>query len=56
VDATVSLGAEVDRLYDLIDNRGQSGAKDGKKRFTFEPYGYYWLRQDEGPESLAGRE
>lgn len=53
VKAVVSLGENVDHVFDLLTNDKQSVPKDGDLQFTFEPYGYYWLRQDGWPESLA---
>lgn len=56
IKAIVSLGEDVDHVFDVLTNREQSTAKGGDQRFTFEPYGYYWLRSDGGLESLAGEE
>jgi maltose alpha-D-glucosyltransferase/alpha-amylase len=53
VKATVSLGEKAGLLFDLIRNVEQSHSTHAERQFTFEPYGYYWLRLDKGPESLG---
>ena len=56
VKAVVSLGDQVHNLFDVLTNCEYRVEKGGEQEFSFEPYGYHWLRQDNRPESLAGRE
>jgi len=49
LDVRIKLG-RVSGLYDLLKNAECCG--DG--RFHLEPYGYLWLREGRGQESLAG--
>ena len=56
LNAVVSLGADATHVFDLLSNREHNIAKGGDQSFTFEPFGYYWLRQGRAPESLATAE
>jgi maltose alpha-D-glucosyltransferase / alpha-amylase len=54
VDVTVTLGRKVAGLYDVLRNREDPVAEDGHQRIHLKPYGYAWLREGRGPESLVG--
>lgn len=53
-DVTVRLGRDVNGLFDLLKNCEYPVAEGGAQRFRLKPYGYLWLREGRGPESLAG--
>jgi maltose alpha-D-glucosyltransferase / alpha-amylase len=55
VEATVDLGRKLKSLYDLLNNRQDEADGSGKKRFRLGPYGYLWLREGRGPESMSGK-
>jgi hypothetical protein len=38
----------------VLKNCGECVDGDGRQRFRLAPYGYLWLREGRGPESLAG--
>jgi maltose alpha-D-glucosyltransferase / alpha-amylase len=54
VEATVELGRKVEGLFDVLKNCDERVDGDGRQRFRLGPYGYLWLREGRGPESLAG--
>jgi maltose alpha-D-glucosyltransferase/alpha-amylase len=48
----IRLSRNVKALFDLLHNREHE--IDGPLRLKLKPYGYAWLREGRGPESLAG--
>jgi maltose alpha-D-glucosyltransferase/alpha-amylase len=54
IDVKVNLGDKVEGLFDLFRNEAHEVASDGSQPFRMEPYGYFWLREGRGPESMAG--
>lgn len=54
LDVGVTLGRRVTGLFDLNSNRELDAPADGLYRARLKPYGYLWLREGRGPESLAG--
>ncbi len=54
LEVTVDLGRKVDGLFDLLTNTECLVQDGGRQQFRLEAYGYKWLRQGRGPESLAG--
>jgi maltose alpha-D-glucosyltransferase/alpha-amylase len=54
IDVTVKFGRKVEGLFDVLNNRDAPVAKDGDQQIHLKPYGYIWLREGHGPESLTG--
>jgi len=54
VDVSVKLSRKVEGLFDLLKNCAYDVAEDGSQRFRLPAYGYVWMREGRGPESLAG--
>ncbi len=54
LEVTIDFGRKPDGLFDLLKNTDCQVADGGRQTFRLEPYGYQWLRQGSGPESLAG--
>lgn len=54
VEVEVDLGRKVDGLFNLLENTEHPLEGDGRARFRMRAYGYLWLREGRGPESLAG--
>jgi hypothetical protein len=48
----IRLSRQVDALFDLLHNREHE--VNGALKLRLKPYGYLWLREGRGPESLAG--
>lgn len=48
----IRLSRKVEALFDLLHNREHE--IDGPLKLKLKPYGYVWLREGRGPESLAG--
>ncbi len=55
VDTTIELGRKVEGLFDLLNNCEDHVDGDGRQRVRLGPYGYRWIREGRGLESLAGR-
>jgi maltose alpha-D-glucosyltransferase/alpha-amylase len=53
IDVSVKLGRKPEALFDLLKNCEDPVADDGCQRFHLKPYGYAWLREGRGPESLG---
>ena len=53
VETTVNLGRKVEVLFDLLKNCVDGVDGDGRQRFRLEPYGYLWMREGCGPESMT---
>jgi maltose alpha-D-glucosyltransferase / alpha-amylase len=47
----IRLSRKVAALFDLLHNREHE--IDGPLKLNLTPYGYLWLREGRGPESLA---
>jgi maltose alpha-D-glucosyltransferase/alpha-amylase len=54
LDVRVKLGRKVDGLYDVLNNCDSHVTENGWQRIHLKPYGYSWLREGRGPESLVG--
>jgi maltose alpha-D-glucosyltransferase/alpha-amylase len=54
VDVEVKLSKQVDGVWDLLKNREYKVGASGRHKFQLPPYGYMWLREGRGPESMAG--
>jgi maltose alpha-D-glucosyltransferase/alpha-amylase len=54
VEVNVVFGRKVEGLFDLLNNCENPVAEDGTQRLRLKPYGFVWLREGRGPESLAG--
>jgi maltose alpha-D-glucosyltransferase/alpha-amylase len=54
VEATIELGRKVEGLFDLLKNCEDHVDGDGRQRVRLGPYGYLWMREGRGLESLAG--
>ena len=48
----IRLSRQADALFDLLHNREHE--VNGALKLRLKPYGYLWLREGRGPESLAG--
>ena len=53
LDVRVKLGRKVESLYDVLNNCDSRVTEDGWQRIHLKPYGYSWLREGRGPESLV---
>lgn len=53
VETTIELGRKVEGLFDLLDNREDHVDGGGRQRVRLGPYGYRWMREGRGLESLA---
>jgi maltose alpha-D-glucosyltransferase/alpha-amylase len=54
VEITIDFGRNVERMFDLMNNCEDRLDGDGRKRIRLGPYGYRWMREGRGLESLAG--
>ena len=54
VDVKIPLGRNVAGLFDLLKNCDYKLDGGDGQHFKLPPYGYLWLREGRGPESLAG--
>ena len=54
VETTIELGRKVEGLFDLLKNCEDHVDGDGRQRVRLGPYGYRWMREGRGLESLAG--
>jgi maltose alpha-D-glucosyltransferase/alpha-amylase len=50
----VTLGRKVDGLFDLLNNCEDAVREDGHQEFRLPAFGYLWLREGRGTESLSG--
>jgi maltose alpha-D-glucosyltransferase/alpha-amylase len=53
-EVTIPFGRKLRGLFDLLSNCEHEVHRDGVQRLKLKPYGYLWLREGRGPESLAG--
>jgi maltose alpha-D-glucosyltransferase/alpha-amylase len=53
LDVQVKLGRKVEGLFDVLNNCDSAVSEDGCQRVHLKPYGYAWLREGRGPESLV---
>ncbi len=54
VETTIELRRKVAGLFDLLKNCEDHADGDGRQRVRLGPYGYKWMREGRGLESLAG--
>ncbi len=54
VEVTVKTTCKGVRLFDILQNREHGAAEDGALRFSMQPYGYMWLREEQDPDKSSG--
>ena len=54
IETTIELGRRVEGLFDLLKNCEDRVDGDGRQRVRLGRYGYQWMREGVGLESLAG--
>jgi maltose alpha-D-glucosyltransferase/alpha-amylase len=54
VEVDIKLARKVESLWDLLKNCEYRLSADGRQKLRLPPYGYIWMREGRGPESLAG--
>jgi maltose alpha-D-glucosyltransferase/alpha-amylase len=54
LETSIDLGRKMDVVFDLLNNCEHPVDEHGRAQFRLQPYGYLWLREGRGPESLAG--
>lgn len=54
VETTIDLGRKPEGLFDLLKNCEDHVDGDGRQRVRLGPYGYLWMREGRGLESMAG--
>ncbi len=53
VDVSVNVTRRLPGWFDLLNNCERHESQDPRQRFQLKPYGYLWLREGTGPESLV---
>lgn len=56
VETTIELGRKIEGLFDLVKNCEDRVDGDGRQRVRLGPYGYLWMREGHGLESVAEME
>ena len=54
IEVSLNLGRKVDYLLDVLTDREEKVNDNERQQFRLRPYGYRWLREGRGPESIAG--
>jgi maltose alpha-D-glucosyltransferase/alpha-amylase len=54
VEVEVKLPKCVEGLFDLLTNKEYEVGEGGRQKWRLKGYGYMWLREGRGPESMAG--